>query len=47
MTAEVSVDGRSGMAGAPEVVVDVDEADDSGLDVDAPVEIPVDGDRTE
>jgi len=45
LTAEVSVDGRSGMAGADDVVADVVGADDSGLDVEAPVETPVDGDR--
>jgi hypothetical protein len=38
----VSVDGRSGIAGAPDDVVEDDKVEDCGSDIAFPVEIPVD-----
>jgi hypothetical protein len=43
-TAVVSDDGRSGMAGAPEAVVD--DTTEAGFDIAVPDDIPADGGRT-
>jgi hypothetical protein len=41
LTADVSVDGRSGIAGAPDDVVEEDKGVDCGFVTALPVEMPV------
>jgi len=45
LTADVSVDGRSGIAGAEDDVVEDDNVDDCEFDKELPVETPVDAGR--